>query len=119
MDYLESILFPSGETSVSKWICMGASLGGHSTFISAARDSRISHLVPLVGSPNMVELLRNRALKSGPPLDFGPPLMPDSLLAYMKRTDPAAHLEAFDGKSLLIISGGTDKLVNYTDGVRF
>lgn len=67
----------------------------------------------------MYELLRNRALKSDPPLGFEPPLMPDSLVAYMKRTDPAAHPEAFDGKSLLILSGGTDKLVNYTDGVRY
>lgn len=71
----------------------------------------------MVGSPNMFELLSKRAQNSAPPLHFGPPLVPKALQEHMRRSDPAAEAEAFDGKEILVLSGGIDKLVNYVDGV--
>jgi len=119
IDYFESVLFPHEEHSVDKWILMGASLGGHSTWIAGARDPRITHLVPIVGSPSMITLLKHRAATATPQIDFGPPLIPHSLLRTMKLTDPfEGDVNAYKGKSILVLSGAKDKLVNYVDGVR-
>ena len=117
IDYLESVLFPHDEHTVVRWICCGASLGGHSAWIAGSKDPRISHIIPIVGSPSMCTLLKHRAETSDPPLVFGPPLIPNSLLKTMRRTDPAeSDISVWKGKSVLVLSGGKDKLVNYEDG---
>jgi len=116
IDYLESVVFPHGESVATRWTAMGASLGGHATWIAGARDPRITHLVPIIGSPTMYTLLKHRAENAKPPFEFAPPRIPRTLLQTMKRTDPENNVSAFKGKSILVLSGADDKLVNYVNG---
>lgn len=39
ISYFEPVVFPNDECSVKKWICMGASLGGHATWIAGYKGT--------------------------------------------------------------------------------
>jgi len=58
-------------------------------------------------------LMDGRAKASG--LQFGPPILPDSLLEVIKRESPvcapATGRNSFFGKKILVLAGGKDKLV--------
>ena len=80
-------------------------------------DPRITHLVPIIGSPSTLTLLEKRAAGMSPPIPFEPPYVPLSLLKQLKRDDPThVPLTNWKGKKLLIMSGGADTLVPYDVG---
>lgn len=58
-------------------------------------------------------MMQDRAKASG--LEFGPPILPDSLLEVIKRespiSTPVADRNPFFGKKILVLAGGQDELV--------
>ena len=68
------------------------------------------------GCPDYLTLISRRCRSHGLPV--GPPYLPDSLLAHIRRADPTAAPYAardasnpFWGKKVLVLSGGDDKIV--------
>jgi hypothetical protein len=114
----------------------GISLGGHSTWIALKNgkfcelscskthvqclDPRITLGVPIIGCPDYLTLISDRAEKAG--LNFEPPYMPKSLLELIRRDDPVASLykssdpasNPFFGKKILVLSGAKDTLVPWS-----
>jgi len=119
IDFLPSYLYPLGGRSIDTWAVAGISLGGHSTWTCLRNDSRISIGIPIIGCPDFLKLMSKRAIDNG--LPFGPPTFPDSLLQFIKSTDPAASTpditsslkdaNPFVDKRILVLSGGADKMV--------
>ena len=110
----------------------GISLGGHATWYALQHgergqtlwfgrdltefwfaEPRLSVAVPIIGCPDYLALMRGRAKASG--LQFGPPILPDSLLEVIKRespvSTPVAGRNPFFGKKILVLAGGKDELV--------
>ncbi|KAM0749334.1 hypothetical protein T439DRAFT_340070 [Meredithblackwellia eburnea MCA 4105] len=120
IDFLPPILFPNDERAITDWYVAGISLGGHSTWLSLAHERRISLGIPIIGSPDFLTLLSNRARTTPAPLGpipLAPPFFPNSLLATVKKTDPI-HVpdDVWKGRKILVLSGGIDELVNYEIG---
>lgn len=117
-DHLPAFLFPEAAKSpIDAWICAGISLGGHSTWLVGAHDPRFRYLCPIVGSPDMERLLRQRASLLKPPIPFEPPVIPATLLELIRRKDPChAPIEAWKGKKILVMGGADDKLVPHVGG---
>ncbi|KAM0787300.1 hypothetical protein ACM66B_007076 [Microbotryomycetes sp. NB124-2] len=120
IDFFEATVWPGGERSVSDWFCGGVSLGGHATWIALAHEPRLSLGIPIIGSPDMVTLLSNRARNLPAPLgpiSFSSPHVPDSLKRFLALNDPVnVPLSRWNGRRLCILSGKDDELVNYEVG---
>ncbi|KAJ7677325.1 Alpha/Beta hydrolase protein [Mycena rosella] len=119
MDLLESYLFPSGERTIAEWGCCGVSLGGHSTWIVAATDPRVKIAIPIIGCPDTLGLMVPRAEGQG--IAIGPPHFPESLLKVIKATSltglpytSKGDDNPFLGKKILVLCGGSDRLVPWT-----
>ncbi|KAK7517309.1 Alpha/Beta hydrolase protein [Phyllosticta citriasiana] len=127
-------------------LVLGISLGGHATWHCILHEPRISTAVSIIGCPDYTALMQQRAEKSklqtwGP--DFiGSSDFPQALVEAVRQWDPAGslmrrlsnaeaptpiekerlrgHLWAnLQGKRLLNLSGGADKLVPYECGQDF
>jgi len=160
IDFLPSYLYPRNERIIDQWGIAGFSLGGHSTWIAAkaggaplvidnywppadllAVDPRLEIVIPIVGCPDYLSLMSDRATRRG--VDASDPTyFPPSLVAYVRQYDPVAALSPsshnthtahstsfnaaqtastssthpvasnpFLGKKILAIAGGKDPLV--------
>ena len=78
-----------------------------------AQEPRLSVGVPIIGCPDYLALMNDRAKGCG--LQFGPPILPDSLLEVINRespvSTPATGGGRFAGKKILVLAGGKDELV--------
>jgi len=76
-------------------------------------EPRLSVGIPIIGCPDYLALMHNRAEASG--LQFGPPILPDSLLELIKKESPVCTpvegKNPFFGKKILVLAGGKDELV--------
>ncbi|PCH42540.1 alpha/beta-hydrolase [Wolfiporia cocos MD-104 SS10] len=124
IDFLPSFLYPSGERTISQWLIGGISLGGHATWYALRNEPRIKLGVPIIGCPDYVTLLKERAEKNGIPWE--PPYIPKSLLDLIQSQDAAsAPYRATDvsnpflGKKILVLSGADDPLVPWTASKEF
>ncbi|KAF8920121.1 Alpha/Beta hydrolase protein [Mucidula mucida] len=125
IDFLPSYLFPSGEQVIETWAVAGVSLGGHATWLALTHEPRLSIGIPVIGCPDYLSLISERALKFDIPLD-GSAYLPDSLLSLIQSSDPAAapyrSIDAsnpFLGKKILVLSGGKDTLVPWSASESF
>ena len=50
---------------------------------------------------------------------FKPPIMPDTLQAYISTHDPCHNPDSFKGKSILVLSGAKDTLVPWSASKEF
>jgi hypothetical protein len=76
---------------------------------------RISHLIPIIGSPNYAALLQGRAAEHG--IAFTAPHWPRALDALVRTCDPVnLPLDFWSGKRILAICGGQDRLVSPREG---
>ncbi|KAG8908495.1 hypothetical protein FRB99_005853 [Tulasnella sp. 403] len=105
IDFLPAYLYPNGEREIVDWGVIGISLGGHAAWI-VLKD----------GCPDYLSLMEDRARRLA--LDPSPPLIPQSLRAYVERNDPvsivfdgAEHCNPLISKRILVLSGAADKLV--------
>ncbi|KAI8969856.1 Alpha/Beta hydrolase protein [Trametes punicea] len=126
IDFLPAYLFPYGERRISQWFVSGVSLGGHSTWITLKNDSRVTLGIPIIGCPDYLTLMSERAAQSK--LTVGPPYFPESLLAYIRTHDPAAAPHTSDapmkanpfwGKKILVLCGKEDTIVPWSASRKF
>lgn len=110
----------------------GISLGGHATWYALQHgkrrsnsrlgrgetkptltEPRLSVGIPIIGCPDYLALMQARAKANG--LQFGPPILPDSLLGVIERESPVSASmtgrNPFLGKKILVLAGGKDELV--------
>ena len=76
-------------------------------------EPRLSVGIPIIGCPDYLALMQDRA--KGSDLQFGPPILPDSLLKIIEKESPVSPSttvkEPFLGKKILVLAGGKDELV--------
>jgi pimeloyl-ACP methyl ester carboxylesterase len=83
-------------------ICGGVSLGGHATWVALMTEPRISAGMVVIGCPDYVRLMTDRAIRSKVPSAMtsdppgqhflGGPDFPQALLAAIEQYDPAGIL---------------------------
>ncbi|KKA25753.1 hypothetical protein T310_0231 [Rasamsonia emersonii CBS 393.64] len=135
IDYLPAYIFPKSEYSISTHLALGVSLGGHATWSCLFHEPRIRTGISIIGSPDYINLLADRArlsklsswTNSDPQaatlllshtqiaakdaaLKEGP--LPDPSEQDKERLRPLLT-RTLAGKWILNISGGADKLVPY------
>lgn len=101
MDYLPSFVFPKSERNVVENLVLGVSLGGHAAWSCLLHEPRVSAGVVIIGCPDYVNLMVDRARLSKIPSWTGsnPPgaqilgseAFPSSLLDTISRYDPASY----------------------------
>lgn len=158
LDHIVSYVFPKSEHSIVSNLVLGVSLGGHAAWHCVMHDPRITTAVVIIGCPDYIRLMSDRArlsklvtwTTSNPPgssflgsIDF-----PKSLLEAVEKYDPAGlclgEIAARDdqvydrnpsvseqkrllplmkrtlqGKKILNLAGGADRLVPYKCGKQF
>ncbi|KAI0763937.1 Alpha/Beta hydrolase protein [Trametes elegans] len=124
VDFLPAYLFPNGERTISQFVCIGKSLGGHATWLVLRNEPRIRIGVPVIAAPDYLALMSRRARSHKLPV--GPPYFPQVLLDLIARADPAAAPYAaagpenpFRGKKVLVLSGAEDKKVPWAVAKEF
>ncbi|KAG2151240.1 Alpha/Beta hydrolase protein [Suillus bovinus] len=124
IDHLSCFLYPSGERTIVEWGVGGISLGGHSTWIALSREPRLTLGIPIIGCPDYMKLISQRAQSSDIPL--APPYFPTSFKSYIESHDPARLAyrandasNPFLGKKVLVLSGKEDTLVPWAASAKF
>ena len=62
--YLSSYIFPNSEHTLSMHMVLGISLGGHAAWHCIFHDPRITTAVVIIGCPDYIRLMSNRARRS-------------------------------------------------------
>lgn len=158
MNYVTSYVFPRSEHLIANHLVLGVSLGGHAGWHCIMHDPRITTAVVIIGCPDYVRLMSDRARlsklatwrNSDPPGTsfLGSTDFPEGLLEAVGRYDPAGLLlgriashddsvynrdptpserkrllplmrSSLQGKRILNMAGGADKLVPYKCGEPF
>lgn len=132
MSYLPVYVFPTHHSSyiLAQHIVAGVSLGGHSAYLAMLHEPRITAGVVVIGCPDYARLMQHRAEKSrlecGVEGLFRSKEFPENLLGVVAEFDPAAlgvdeiiRRGLLDGKKILTLSGGADKLVPSACGEPF
>ncbi|PWY67572.1 hypothetical protein BO70DRAFT_366306 [Aspergillus heteromorphus CBS 117.55] len=99
IDYLPSFLFPESDRKITDNLVLGISLGGHAAWSCILHEPRISAGVVIIGCPDYVNLMADRArLSKLPSWTNGDPPgsqflgsrdFPPSLLDAVRKYDPA------------------------------
>ncbi|KAL9137498.1 MAG: hypothetical protein Q9175_001298 [Cornicularia normoerica] len=158
MDYIASYIFPASEHLIGSHLVLGVSLGAHAGWHCIIHDPRITTAVVIIGCPDYVRLMSDRArlsklatwTNSKPPGSsfLGSTDFPKGLMEAVARYDPAGLLlgevasrpddvydrdpttseqkrllplmkKSLQGKRILNMAGGADKLVPYDCGEPF
>ena len=151
LSYISSYVFPLSEHSIIENIVCGVSLGGHAAWHCLMQDSRIRAGVVIVGCPDYITLMSERAylsnLQTAGSSFLGSKDFPEQLLEAVRTYDPAGQLigvdstrqerflrepisderatitpimyKSFQGKTILNLAGGADKLVPYSSSEPF
>lgn len=158
MNYITSYVFPTSQHVIVNHLVLGVSLGGHAGWHCITHDPRITTAVVIIGCPDYVRLMSDRArlsklatwTDSDPPGSsfLGSTDFPKGLVEAVERYDPAGLLlgeivsrdddvydrvptaseqqrlvplmkRSLQGKRILNMAGGDDKLVPYKCGEPF
>ncbi|KAL2003587.1 hypothetical protein VTN02DRAFT_3253 [Thermoascus thermophilus] len=102
IDYLPSYIFPNSERRVVTHLALGVSLGGHATWSCILHEPRITAGIVIIGCPDYVNLMADRARLSKlpswtattPPGSqfLGSEAFPHSLLETVRKYDLASLL---------------------------
>lgn len=100
IDYLPSFVFPQSEYKITQNLVLGVSLGGHAAWSCILHEPRITAGVIIIGCPDYVNLMADRArlsklpawTSSNPPGSqfLGSEAFPVSLLDTVRKYDPAS-----------------------------
>lgn len=126
ISYLPVYIFPTHHSlyTLTQHLVAGVSLGGHSAYLAILHEPRITAAVVVIGCPDYVRLMQHRAEKSrlecGTEGLFRSKEFPENFLDVVSDIDPAAigvdeilKRGLLNGKKILTLSGGADKLVPY------
>jgi len=100
--FISSYVFPHSDHSITNNIVLGVSLGGHAAWQCLMHDSRVTTAIVIIGCPDYVRLMSDRARLSKldtwtgskpPGADFlGSKDFPRGLIEALEKYDPAAML---------------------------
>ncbi|KAG0165343.1 hypothetical protein DFQ28_008925 [Apophysomyces sp. BC1034] len=108
IDVLEYYIFePQEQSRVEVWGVIGFSLGGHTSLITAANDPRLTVVIPIVGTADMLNLIQSRLDECQLPQQEYFPL---SFRDIVRRKTQNMH-ESLKSTKLLIINGEKDTMV--------
>lgn len=113
IDFLPAYIFPKSERHISQHLALGVSLGGHSTWSCLLHEPRITAGIVVIGCPDYVNVMADRARLSKLPTWTGsnPPgseflgseHFPAALVETVKKLDPASlflsHLDSSSSSS--------------------
>ena len=158
LNYIGSYVFPTSKHSIVDNLVLGVSLGGHAGWHLIVHDPRITTAVIIIGCPDYVSLMSDRArlsklatwANSNPPGSsfLGSTDFPKGLVEAVEKYDPAGLFlgeivsrdadfydrdptvfeqkrlvplmkSSLEGKRILNLAGGADKLVPYECGGPF
>lgn len=112
MNYITSYVFPTSERVIVDHMVLGVSLGGHAAWHCIVHEPRITTAVVIIGCPDYVRLMSDRArlsklvtwVNSNPPGSsfLGSTDFPKGLVEAVERYDPARLL-------LSEVASGDDK----------
>lgn len=104
MTYIPSYIFPEAEHQIIKNVTCGVSLGGHAAWLSLMSDPRVCAAIVVVGCPDYITLISERAERSGRttagPSFLGSKDFPENLLEAVRSFDPAGQLIGVDSRRL-------------------
>lgn len=107
IDVIEHYLFgPTHPKVVEVWGVLGFSLGGHAVYITAANDRRITVAISVVGTSDVLSLLRQRVVDNGLSEDIYLPLSFQKLLEQNLKV-----AESLRTKHLLMLDAEKDPVV--------
>ena len=99
LNYIASYIFPTSEHSIVNNLVLGVSLGGHAAWLCLLHDPRITTAVVIIGCPDYVRLMSDRArlsklatyIFSNPPGSsfLGSTDFPTDLVEAVEKYDPA------------------------------
>lgn len=96
MDYLSSYVFPTDTHAITEHLALGISLGGHSTWHCLLQEPRITAGVVVIGCPDYVRLMSQRAqngkLETAGRDFLGSKDFPKGLVEAVEKYDPAGLL---------------------------
>ncbi|KAF5861022.1 hypothetical protein ETB97_000776 [Aspergillus alliaceus] len=100
IDFLPSYVFPGSEHEITENLVLGVSLGGHAAWSCILHEPRVSAGVVIIGCPDYVNLMTDRAKLSKLPAwtssdpqgsqFLGSEAFPASLLDTVRKYDPAS-----------------------------
>ncbi len=97
--YLPSYIFPNNKRTITENIVCGISLGGHAAWQCLMQDPRVTAAVIIIGCPDYMRLLSDRAvlskLPTAGPKFLGSSSFPEGLVEAVRRNDPAGQLLGF------------------------
>ncbi|PGG95461.1 hypothetical protein AJ80_09957 [Polytolypa hystricis UAMH7299] len=67
LDHLPTYIFPNDDIAITQDLALGVSLGGHVTWLLLMHEPRISAAVVVIGCPDYIRLMTDRARRSKRP----------------------------------------------------
>ncbi|CAE6438980.1 unnamed protein product [Rhizoctonia solani] len=114
MDALPTVLCPNNDRFIDTWMVAGLSLGAHAAWLAMDRDPRLSVCIPIIGSPDFLDIATARNNLTGIPLVSS--YMTSATRNYILKNDPVSHRrnlrpDPFVNKHILALAGAQDGMV--------
>ncbi|KAJ1307450.1 hypothetical protein OPQ81_001551 [Rhizoctonia solani] len=123
MDTLPTVLCPNNDRFIDTWMVAGLSLGAHAAWLAMDRDPRLSVCIPIIGSPDFLDIATARNNLTGVPLVSS--YMTSATRNYILKNDPTSHRrnsvrpDPFMNKHILALAGAQDSVVPFLATRRF
>ncbi|CAE6427350.1 unnamed protein product [Rhizoctonia solani] len=133
MDTLPAVLCPNNDRFIDTWMVAGLSLGAHAAcdtwmvaglslgahaaWLAMDRDPRLSVCIPIIGSPDFLDIATARNNLTGFPLVSS--YMTPTTRNYILKHDPVSHSRSslrpnpFMNKHILALAGAQDSLIPF------
>ncbi|KAG8745577.1 hypothetical protein FRC11_013036 [Ceratobasidium sp. 423] len=115
IDTLPNVLCPNNDRFIDTWMVAGLSLGAHAAWLAMDRDPRLSVCLPIIGSPDFLDIATARNNLMGIPLVSS--YMTSATRNYILKNDPVPHRrnslrpDPFMNKHILALAGAQDGMV--------
>ncbi|CEL55339.1 hypothetical protein RSOLAG1IB_01349 [Rhizoctonia solani AG-1 IB] len=123
MDSLPAVLCPNNDRFIDTWMVAGLSLGAHAAWLSMDRDPRLSVCIPIIGSPDFLEIATARNDLTGLPLVSS--YMTSATRNHILKNDPvlcrrsSLRPDPFVNKHILALAGAQDRMVPFVGTRQF
>ncbi|CAE6472211.1 unnamed protein product [Rhizoctonia solani] len=117
IDTLPTVLCPNNDRFIDTWMVAGLSLGAHAAWLSMDRDPRLSVCIPIIGSPDFLEIATPRNNLMGLPLVSS--YMTSATRSHILKNDPVSgrrsslRPDPFMNKRILALAGAHDGMVPF------
>ncbi|KAG8700738.1 hypothetical protein FRC08_004474 [Ceratobasidium sp. 394] len=115
IDRLPSVLNPNHDETVDTWMVAGVSLGAHAAWLAVDRDPRLSVCIPIIGSPDFLDIVTQRSNSGALPLVSS--YIPSSIRGHIIKHDPVSRKRnvlqerVFMNKHILALAGAQDGMI--------